>query len=103
MTLIFKSLLIELQRFYPELLESCFVVNTPMFFPDIYDSEIKQLLSPETASKVFFTGEQTHKGLLEKIEAGKLPRIYGGNCECDATCVYSDKGPWADVENKINF
>lgn len=29
--------------------------------------------------------------------------MYGGNCECDATCIYSDKGPWADVENKINF
>ena len=29
--------------------------------------------------------------------------MYGGACDCEATCVYSDKGPWADVENKINF
>jgi len=32
-----------------------------------------------------------------------LPKLYGGECDCEATCVYSDKGPWADVENKINY
>ncbi len=37
------------------------------------------------------------------MEVGNLPKLYGGECECEATCVYSDKGPWADVENKINY
>jgi len=40
---------------------------------------------------------------VQNVEAEELPKLYGGNCECDATCVYSDRGPWADVENKINF
>lgn len=29
--------------------------------------------------------------------------MYGGICECEATCIYSDRGPWADIENKINY
>lgn len=37
------------------------------------------------------------------MDLDNLPKIYGGACDCEATCVYSDKGPWADVENKINF
>ena len=52
---------------------------------------------------MFITGENTHKDLLDNVEEAKLPKLYGGNCECEATCVYSDKGPWAEYENKINF
>lgn len=32
-----------------------------------------------------------------------LPRLYGGLCECEASCVFSDKGPWTEVENKVNY
>jgi hypothetical protein len=32
-----------------------------------------------------------------------LPKLYGGSCECEATCVYSDKGPWNDTENRVNY
>ena len=74
-----------------------------MFFQDYLESEIKPNLSKETAAKIFVTGESSHKNLQEKIETDNLPKLYGGSCECDATCVYSDKGPWAEVENKINF
>ena len=58
---IFKSLLIEFQKFYPEMLESAFIVNTPMFFDGIWESEIKPELSAKTISKIHFTGESTHK------------------------------------------
>ena len=101
--MIFRSLLIEFQHFYPEMLDSCYFVNTPMFFQDYFESEIKPHLSPKTQPKIVITGEHTHKDLQEKVEADKLPKIYGGACDCEATCVYSDKGPWADGENKINF
>ena len=74
-----------------------------MFFQDYFESEIKPHLSPKTQPKIVITGEHTHKELQEKVEADKLPKIYGGACDCEATCVYSDKGPWADGENKINF
>jgi hypothetical protein len=32
-----------------------------------------------------------------------LPELYGGVCECDATCIYSEKGPWCDYENTIDY
>lgn len=74
-----------------------------MFFEGFWESEIKPHINPKTAAKVIITGENSHKGLLENVDADKLPKIYGGSCDCEATCVYSEKGPWADVENKINF
>lgn len=85
------------------MLDSCYIVNTPIFFQDFYESEIKPHLSPKTQAKIHITGENSHPGLQEQFEAEHLPKIYGGACDCEATCVYSDKGPWADVENKINF
>jgi len=85
------------------MLDSCFVVNSPMFFQDFYDFEIKPHISQKTQSKIFVTGESSHASLQDKVVLDKLPKLYGGQCECEATCVYSDKGPWAEIENKINF
>ena len=96
-------MLIEFQRYYPELLARCYILNTPIFFEDFYESEILPHLSEQTAKKIFMTGENFHKDLMERVDLSKLPKIYGGSCDCDATCVYSDKGPWADIENKINY
>lgn len=85
------------------MLESCYFVNTPMFFQDFFESEIKPFISAKTQAKVIITGENSHRQLQDQYAADSLPKLYGGACECEATCVYSDKGPWADVENKINF
>ena len=85
------------------MLDKCYVVNAPMFFEALFDSEVKPHLSEKTIKKILVTGESSHPELLESVAAEELPAIYGGNCECEATCVYSDRGPWADVENKINF
>lgn len=74
-----------------------------MFFESFWEGEVKPHLAPETAAKVIITGENSHKVLREKVESCNLPQLYGGECDCDATCVYSDKGPWADIENKINY
>lgn len=79
------------------------MLNTPIFFDSIWEAEIKPHLSAKTISKITISGESSHKDLQEKVNAANLPLLYGGTCECDATCVYSDKGPWADVENKINY
>ena len=74
-----------------------------MFFEGFWDSEIKPHLSQRTIEKIIITGECSHDSLAEEVEESELPKLYGGACECEATCVYSDRGPWADVENKINF
>ena len=85
------------------MLDACFIVNTPMFFEGYWESEVKPHISAKTISRIHITGENTHKDLISRFSPSNLPQLYGGECECDATCVYSDKGPWADVENKINF
>mmetsp|Transcript_14870 Transcript_14870/g.10774 ORF Transcript_14870/g.10774 Transcript_14870/m.10774 type:complete len:170 (+) Transcript_14870:397-906(+) len=100
---VFKTLLIEYQHYYPELLHQCYILNTPMFFEDFFDSEVKPHISSATVSKIHISGESSHKDLKSSISPQELPLLYGGTCECEATCVYSDRGPWADVENKINF
>ena len=100
---IFRSLLIEFQFFYPEMLDRCFILNSPMFFEGFWEAEIKPHLNAKTLTKVVITGASTHKDLQDKFDADNLPKIYGGNCDCEAMCVYSDKGPWNDVENKVNY
>ena len=29
--------------------------------------------------------------------------MYGGLCDCKASCIYSEKGPWTEVENMVNY
>ena len=45
----------------------------------------------------------THPDLLSKVDEHELPELYGGVCRCKATCVYSEKGPWSEVENRLNY
>lgn len=61
---VFRSLLIEFQRFYPEILDKCYILNTPMFFEGFWESEIKPHLSQNTCNKIVVTGESSHKDLL---------------------------------------
>lgn len=62
------------------MLDTCYIVNTPMFFEDYWEAEIKPHISKRTATKVIITGENTHKDLLEKVDNARLPHIYGGQC-----------------------
>lgn len=64
---------------------------------------MKPAISPTTLAKILITGEATHPDLSKSVKAEMLPKLYGGLCECEATCIYSDKGPWCQVENKVNY
>lgn len=74
-----------------------------MMFESHYVKEIKPQLSDHTASKVIITGESKPKELLEAVAAENLPSIYGGKCNCQAQCIYSEKGPWSDIVNTIDY
>lgn len=78
MNLIFRTLLIEFQYYYPELLQRCYILNAPMFFEGFYDSEVKSHLSANTVQKISITGESSHKDLIENVLPEELPTIYGG-------------------------
>lgn len=80
------------QDFYPEILHSTYVVNTPILFWGFYNA-LKYLLDPVTRDRIrLFSGPAT-KELLEIIDADKLPISLGGTCEAD---VRDCPGPWKD-------
>ena len=41
--------------------------------------------------------------MAELIHEMDLPDIYGGECSCKAQCIYSEKGPWSEVENFVDY
>lgn len=47
MLLIYKQLVLELSRFFPELVEKIYVLNCPMFLESIYEDELSKSLTPE--------------------------------------------------------
>ena len=41
--------------------------------------------------------------MIKEIDPQDLPDLYGGECCCKAQCVYSEKGPWSEVENFVDY
>ena len=104
-TQVFKQLVLEVQRFFPELLHKVFVLNTPMFFENVWESQLRQSLAqPEKFDeKLIISNSDTCDELFELVDEHDLPQLYGGLCNCKASCVYSEKGPWSEVENLIDY
>jgi hypothetical protein len=73
-----------------------------MFFEQHYEDEVKDHIKINE-SKIFLTAEFTHARLKELVSADKLPKEYGGNAEAEAGCIYSERGPWTEIENKVNY
>lgn len=103
LNLIWGELQRELSIRYPELVSHIHIVNTPMFFESFFNSEIRPKLTPIQAAKIEITGESSTQSLLDSFDLDKLPATFGGKCTCGAQCIYSDKGPWSDVLNVIDF
>ena len=100
---VYKQLILEVQRCFPELVEKIYILNAPMFFEGIWDDELSQTIEQGTRCKIELSSSNTHDDLLEEVDSYDLPSLYGGQCQCEATCVYSEKGPWTEVENRINY
>ena len=101
---VYKQIILEVQRFFPELLHKLYILNTPMFFENAWENELSTCIDKQTVKdKIFISGDDSHDDLLAEVDEKVLPEIYGGVCECEATCVYSDVGPWCDIENTINY
>lgn len=101
--LIWKEICKELSKRFPEFIHSITIVNTPMFFENFFNNEIMPGLNLKTAAKVLITGESSPQVLIDAFEPERLPVGMGGTCNCSAQCIYSDKGPWTDILNVIDF
>lgn len=88
---------------FPQMVHSCIIVNTPMFFENFFNQEVKPLIGVKNIGKVHLTGESTPEELTASVPLCNLPKVYGGQCTCQATCIYSEKGPWTNILNTIDW
>ena len=75
-----------------------------MFFENAWDSQLsKSIRKDTTGSKIRVSTNSSHKELVAEVDEYELPSMYGGLCDCKASCIYSEKGPWTEVENMVNY
>ena len=48
MIVAFRQIVLELQRFFPELVHKIYVVNAPVFLDGIWEDELSKNIAPET-------------------------------------------------------
>ncbi|KAF2174739.1 SEC14 cytosolic factor [Zopfia rhizophila CBS 207.26] len=85
------------QNNYPERLGKLYVINAPWGFSTVF-SVVKRFLDPVTVNKIHILGSGYEKELLAQVPAENLPKEFGGTCECEGGCQFSDAGPWQDPE-----
>ncbi|KAF7327598.1 cobW domain-containing protein [Mycena kentingensis (nom. inval.)] len=83
------------QNYYPEVLGSFYIINSPWAFSTIW-SVIRKWLDEVTVAKVHIVGgpKEFQPLLLKQIDADMLPKTLGGECVCEGSCSLSDTGPW---------
>lgn len=90
-----KSVSAISQDYYPERLGKLYIINAPWGFASVF-SFVKSFLDPITVAKIHVLGSGYQKDLLSQIPAENLPKEFGGDCECEGGCQFSDEGPWQD-------
>ena len=81
------------QNYYPERLGKLYLVNAPWGFASVF-SVVKGFLDPVTVAKINVLGSGYQTELLAQVPPENLPKILGGNCDCEGSCMLSDEGPW---------
>ena len=56
---IFKQLVLEVQRFFPELIHRIYVVNAPMFFEGVWETQLMQSVHENTQKKVIISASES--------------------------------------------
>jgi hypothetical protein len=85
------------QDHYPERLGKLYIINAPWGFSSVF-SVVKGFLDPITVAKIHVLGSGFEKELLSQVPAENLPKEFGGKCQCEGGCQYSDAGPWQDPQ-----
>lgn len=85
------------QNYYPERLGKLYIINAPWGFSTVFGM-VKGFLDPVTVKKIHVFGSGYESELLSQIPAENLPVQFGGKCECEGGCMFSDMGPWQEPE-----
>lgn len=87
------------QNYYPERLGKLYLINAPWGFSTIW-SVLKGWIDPVTVQKIKILGSGYQKELLSQVPAENLPVEFGGKCQCEGGCQFSNMGPWREDEWK---
>lgn len=90
-----KSASAILQNYYPERLGKLYLINAPWGFSGAFNM-VKSFLDPVTVQKIHILGTGFLPELLRQVPKENLPKAFGGECECEGSCFFSDAGPWQD-------
>lgn len=85
------------QNYYPERLGKLYLINAPWGFASAF-SVVKGFLDPVTVQKIHILGAGYYAELVKQVPSENIPTMFGGTCECEGGCPFSDKGPWQDPE-----
>jgi CRAL/TRIO domain len=85
------------QDHYPERLGKLYLINAPWGFSGVW-SVVKGFLDPVTVNKIHILGGMYQSDLLSQVPKENLPTEFGGSCECEGGCEFSDMGPWQEKE-----
>jgi hypothetical protein len=69
------------QYYYPESLQTLYIINAPFVFRMLW-SVIKPWLHPLTAARIKILGSDYLKSLQEIIDDDQIPKYHGGSCHC---------------------
>lgn len=85
------------QNYYPERLGKLYLINAPWGFSSVF-SVVKGFLDPVTVQKIHVLGSGYQSELLAQVPKENLPKLFGGDCNCEGGCALSDAGPWQDPQ-----
>ncbi|KLJ11519.1 hypothetical protein EMPG_13292 [Blastomyces silverae] len=85
------------QNYYPERLGKLYLINAPWGFSSVF-SVVKGFLDPVTVQKIHVLGTGYEAELLAQVPKENLPKEFGGECQCEGGCEFSDMGPWQEKE-----
>ena len=93
-------------NYFPGILGSLYFINTSLIFRTFWTGW-KYLYDYRTRNRIKLLGFQYKDELLKKISEKKLPKFFGGLCNCNPYgCLFSNEGPWNDeikVKKEKNY
>jgi len=77
-----KTIIEYSTKFFPNILDKCFIVGCPIFFEQIWNG-IKVNLSQDTIEKIKITGNKNDPEIMKYVPLSELPESMGGTLDLE--------------------